>query len=946
MKRMHAALGFALSAVLAWGQAAAAPRAGDATRAVGASTKAKATASPYRFAPVPAWVKDPGETTTPRRPGSAGPLARRELLLDQQVLIEAQGPTEYLRTRRQALDTAGLKDISEPTIAFNPAFQQLVIHRIAVQRGAQTLDRTRDTRIEVLRREHQLEQSMIDGQNTALLMLRDVRVGDIVDVAYSIVGDNPIFGGRHASGHMLASDAPIERVHLRIDAPASRKLQWRTLPQQLPVQHNVQGDRQLITLSMDHMPAVQMETAVPPWVKVWPALQVTEYASWDEVERWAEGLFKTPPASGEVTQRIEAWKARNLPREQLLAEVLRFVQDEIRYFSTSLGESSHRPAPPARTLADRKGDCKDKTVLLNTLLGGLGFDVKPALVSTLRQRGIQQFLPSHDLFDHVVTAVDLDGQLILLDGTLSGQGLGWRERGFMDLGLALVVGRKAGLEAIKPPPFAVSQIQYQQTWDLSQPGQPTHLTVTMMAKGLVAERWRQALGTNSLDQVTQSIAGAHVRATPGLRQLGQTAVLDDRERNVLTLTLHFEHPSFGTYRIGGLDTEYLAGDMLDHLIAPMEPKRQHPFWVTQSEPAEMRIVVRSPRPFGGNLPPPQVVQDRHFSFSSRMEAQGQHVTLLQRYERKLDEVQPAQITAYREAIIRARQLTGQRLRVLLVDRNDLNAAADRADREHSSFGDRRNDELNRMLQRELFDRQAATETLKAVPANSELARRILVERGQANNHLGASELAIADANLVLKSAPQDAGALSVRGVALIGLKQPVDARQTFQSLRDLQPEHEALQEALGWLGITQLLTGDPAGATRTLSDHAQNTAGEAQTFALAWLYLAAERQGRGQGTEVISPHMSMQDRSRWPGILPHYLQGQASQDELMRAAKADPEQARLRLAEAHFFVGQKHLLQGDTQAARQSFRRVVDIRALPYREHNLAELELQRIEGR
>lgn len=222
MKRMHAALGLALSAVLAWGSALAAPRAGDVNRPAGTATKAKAaaTASPYRFAPVPAWVKDPGEATTPRRPGPAGPLARRELLLDQQVLIEAHAPTEYLRTRRQALDTAGLKDISEPTIAFNPAFQQLVIHRIAVQRGTQTLDRTRDTRIEILRREHQLEQSMIDGQNTALLMLRDVRVGDIVDVAYSIVGDNPIFGGRHASGHMLATDAPIERVHLRIDAPA------------------------------------------------------------------------------------------------------------------------------------------------------------------------------------------------------------------------------------------------------------------------------------------------------------------------------------------------------------------------------------------------------------------------------------------------------------------------------------------------------------------------------------------------------------------------------------------------------------------------------------------------------------------------------------------------------------------------------------------------------
>lgn len=945
MTSIRVALGLALCAALSWGTVAAA-RTSDTTSAKAKTgAYANAASSAYRYAPTPAWVKDPGEAPAAKTTGVAGPLARRELLLDQQVLIDPRGPVSYLRTRRQALDAAGLKEVSEPAIAFNPAFQQLVIHRIAVQRGSQTLDRTRDTRVEILRREQQLEQGVIDGQNTALLMLRDVRVGDIVDLAYSVVGDNPIFGDRYASGHMLASDAPIERVHLRIDAPAARKLQWRTLPQPLPVQHSVQGERQVISLLMDRVPAIQMEAAIPPWVKVAPALQVSEYGSWGEVETWAEGLFKTPPATGEVAQRIEAWKAMNLPREQLLSEVLRFVQDEIRYFSTSLGENSHRPAPPARTLADRKGDCKDKTMLLNTLLTGLGFEVRPALVSTFRNRGIERFLPSHDLFDHVVTALDMDGQTILLDGTLSGQGLSWRERGFMDLGMALVVGHRAGLEVVKPPAHALSQIQYQQSWDLSQPGQPTHLTATMTAKGLAAERWRQALGTTSLDQVSQAIAGVHVKANPGLKQLGQTAMLDDRARNVMTLTMHFEHPSFGTYRLGGLDTEYLSGDMLDHLIAPMEPKRQYPYWLTQ-EPAEMRIVVRTPRPFGGTLPPPQLVQDRHFTFSSRMEAQGQHVTLIQRYERKLDEVQPAQITAYREAIIRARQMTGQTLRLLLVDRNVLGAAADRADDELRSIGGSRNDELNRQLQRELLNRQAASETLKVVPANSELARRILIDRGRANNHLGAPQLAIADANQVLRASPQNAEALSVRGVALIGLKQPVDARQAFQALRDLQPENDTLQEAMGWLGITQVLTGDAAGATRTLGEHAQNTVGEGQTFALAWLYLASERQGAGAGAQALSPHLLGQDRGSWPGILPHYLQGQASQDELLRLAKAEPEQAHLRLAEAHFFIGQKQLLQGDTQGARNSFKRVIGLNALPYREHALAELELQRMEGR
>lgn len=942
MTRIHMALGLVLCALLAWGPTHAAPRSTESSGVTSAKTRGGAV----RYAPIPSWVKDPGDVSESSLQGVSGPPSRREWLLDQQLRLEAQGPVAYMRTRRQALDSAGLKEVSEPAIDFNPAFQHLVVHKITLQRGKQVFDRTRDTRIEILRRERQLEQSVLNGQHTALMMLRDVRVGDIVDVAFSIVGANPIFGGRHASSHVLAGDAPIGKVHVRIDAPVSRKLYWRTLPQQMSVQHSTEGDRQIISLLINQAPPVQMETAIPPWVKVWPVLQVSEYGSWEDVERWAEDLFRTPPPTGEIAQRIAAWKARNLPREQLLAEVLRFVQDDIRYFSTSLGESSHRPAPPLRTLADRRGDCKDKTVLLNSLLTGLGFDAKPALVSIFRHRGIQQFLPSHEVFDHVVTAVNLDGQTILLDGTLTGQGLSWRERGFMDLGLALVVGNRKGLEAISPPPFALSQLQYQQDWDLSQPGQPTKMALTMTAQGLIAERWRQFLGNTSLDQVSQLMATSHVKTHPGLKQSGQVTVKDDRERNVVSLTMHFEHAAFGTYRSGGLDTEYLASEVLDHLLAPMEPRRKYPYWIAQSDPVEMRVVVRGPRPFVGTLPSPQIIQDRHFSFSTRIDAQGNNVTVTQRYERKQDEVQPALVTPFREAIIKARQLTGHRLRLLLIDRAELNAVAGRLDQERAALGDRRNDELSRQIQQQLFSRQAATLTLRAVPANSVLAQHILTERGEAHNMLEAPQQGLADANLVLQQEPQNAFALHTKGVALIGLKQPREAMSTFQRLREVHTDHPILQESLGWLGIAQLLTGDAPGATRTLTDLAQRTGGDQQSFALAWLYLAAEHQAREQGTQALSPYMSGQDRTRWPGILPHYLQGHASEAELMSLAKADPEQARIRLAEAHFFKGQKHLLAGNISNARKSFQLVLDLRALPHREHTLAALELQRLEGR
>ncbi|MFX4929726.1 transglutaminase-like domain-containing protein, partial [Acinetobacter baumannii] len=55
---------------------------------------------------------------------------------------------------------------------------------------------------------------------------------------------------------------------------------------------------------------------------------------------------------------------------------LQFVQEQIRYVSISIGPGAVRPADPATVLERRFGDCKDKTLLLVTILRALGIDAE------------------------------------------------------------------------------------------------------------------------------------------------------------------------------------------------------------------------------------------------------------------------------------------------------------------------------------------------------------------------------------------------------------------------------------------------------------------------------------------------------------------------------------------------------------------------------------------
>jgi len=945
------ALALALSLGVAHAQTAPAkPAAKPAAPRVAAKPASPYPAVPagagYRFGPQPAWVKPlPPAPVAEDRPVARGAKARREPLVDVQVQLAPKSATAtYVHLQHEALDTSTLREVSEPQISFNPAYQQVVIHQLAVIRDGQRLDRLKDARIELVRREQQLERQMIDGVRTALVVISDVRVGDIVDLAYTLEGENPIFEGRYSSLMQLASDAPIGRLHLRIEAPSDRKLNTKVVATDVVPERFEEGGRQVIRVMRENVPAVQDESATPPWFKVYPALHISEYANWAELDQWAQRLFASEAQSAGVAEKAAELKASvgaSGTPEQQVAAALRFVQDEVRYFSASLGESSHRPKPAARTLAERLGDCKDKTLLLNTLLTAMGFDARPALISMVRNRGIGNYLPSHDQFDHVISRVKIGDAVYFLDPTMNGQGYSLETRGYYRYGAALVVGLgEGGPQPVVPPDFAKDALSFRQDWNFTDLSKPARLTTSFKATGLAAERWRSYLAIAGLERMAESVGGSYVRLLPGLVSAGQPEVKDDRETNQWELRLTFEHPTMGRYQRGSLELEFPAAELVDALSLPPEARRRYPFMLDPTNAVELSVNVVGPRPAAPPAPAPQQLADKHFAFASRVEIDGSTVRFISRVERRADEVLPADMDGYRERVGRARQMLNvQRMRMNLLDLKALESSfAGVSQRLLRYRSGAKPDALWQLMQFNEFIRVADDQLLGVVDPKGRLAARVLAERAQALNQLGDFDAALADAERVLAitgEGEEAAAALEAKGVALVGLARPADALAAFN-------QQAQLGTGVGnWLGTTHYMLGDYARAETALRDSAANASGEARQFTLLWLYLAAERQG-GRGKAAIADELASADTSKWGGALLRYLGGSLDRDALLKLAKEKPETERLRLAEAYFFIGQQLAAQGKRGEALPWFERTLATQAVPYREFTLAQWELKR----
>src|SRR6185369_11470144 len=121
-------------------------------------------------------------------------------------------------------NTAGLEDLSQLRFYFEPSYQQLAIHFVRVLRGGATINSFKPSEVKVIQQENELDQQLYNGTNAAVIFINDLRVGDLVEYAYTISGDNPVLGGRFADTIYLADSDPIQETFLRLVFPSKRTL--------------------------------------------------------------------------------------------------------------------------------------------------------------------------------------------------------------------------------------------------------------------------------------------------------------------------------------------------------------------------------------------------------------------------------------------------------------------------------------------------------------------------------------------------------------------------------------------------------------------------------------------------------------------------------------------------------------------------------------------------
>src|SRR5690606_20802924 len=103
------------------------------------------------------------------------------LLDDSQIDLTGEDRAWYYRRAELVTAPAGAERVAQFGVNFDPAFERVDVHSIAVIRGGQRIEHTTNAFFEVLRRERNMERLQFDGRLTVHFTIPDVRQGDVVE---------------------------------------------------------------------------------------------------------------------------------------------------------------------------------------------------------------------------------------------------------------------------------------------------------------------------------------------------------------------------------------------------------------------------------------------------------------------------------------------------------------------------------------------------------------------------------------------------------------------------------------------------------------------------------------------------------------------------------------------------------------------------------------------
>lgn len=341
------------------------------------------------------------------------------LLLDDGIVVRQTDGTGSVTYRQvaQILNRDGIEPWAEQTFGYDGGRERFHLNWAKVVRLDGTVVSAKPIHQQVADVPVPEQSPVYTDLKRVRISLGGVDTATIVDYSYTIETVKPVMPREFYANWSINTGGTVRRSRYIVDVPEGYDL--REVDHHLKVQPQVThvNGRVVREWSTGNLERIEPEL----FADVDSADFLQHFANsgpntWGDIGKWYAGLAKDRYA---VTDSVmdaarEATADAHTSQEKIEA-LYRWVAQDFRYISISLGDGGYQPRTPAEVVRTRSGDCKDKATLFVALARKMGFEAHPVLLSSTG--GVEEGLPSVRQFDHEIAALRQDGEWTFLDLT-------------------------------------------------------------------------------------------------------------------------------------------------------------------------------------------------------------------------------------------------------------------------------------------------------------------------------------------------------------------------------------------------------------------------------------------------------------------------------------------------------------------------------------------------
>lgn len=569
------------------------------------------------------------------------------LLIDRQINPDLM--SRYTRHVRRLETPQSVQEAGRIELNFDPASQKLSIHAISIFREGHLTNMADLDEIKIIQRERELERGIYDGSITALILLKDLRTGDVIDVETSVTSDDAIFSSHYWFDENFEHTLPVSRQYFSWLSKSQERFSIADSTEvELSEEETGFGTRK--TWEQSKQSAIEIPPALPMGYNPFRTVSITSFQTWNEVAGEVSRLWKRSEKPGELLpeELSSLRKMHGTKPESLIEALVGFVRDRIRYQGVETGRLGLVPDELFVIWERRYGDCKEKTSMLCWMLRECGFEATPALVSTMAWGRIADHLPS-PIFDHVVVHLKYEGVDYWMDPTdISQRGRlnDWTSLPFQKA--LLISPDTMDFIPIPDAPPGRNILIVEEEYSFVGNGCDAEINVKHIYRGTEADRARHALDSQGRVAV-QQIFSEIVKSTRASAELKtDMEVSDDADENVLTLRGVFLAPETlkRNQAASNLIAEFVPHSIVGKLCGIDDRPRNHPLALLHPVEVKHSTILNHPDSKGAVVP--KVMIDNEFiKFTAGTENGKSSPVIVYHYLTKASEVPEKALRRYR-----------------------------------------------------------------------------------------------------------------------------------------------------------------------------------------------------------------------------------------------------------------------------------------------------------